>query len=851
MSRMITRNGGVRPADGSSAVTQDKAKESTLVADASAASSVKRTTDLFTEADKEALQPGGTAQGIKDAARHLLATATSDRAVLPQKEGSVASKPATGAGEAGQHQDKAEGVTAVATADKDDEDDGYLSDDPEERYEAAAKGEVAQRVRFAITLLVPVEFKMEVTRVQATLRALFGIWKKDLGVDVQTTTKFQELDVKPHQSGRLLHVRVRWGTRLVRLVALYFPGQAPPRGVFLGSAFKEVAASLPRGEDLLVAGDFNMIEDPSLDKSNRQGVTGDNNRMKQMLSDFHVKDVFREFYPDERQFTFYCRSAKVSSRIDRVLASQSLMHLVARVSHQWLPMGLTDHKYAVRKPGVKAAIDDVVRKQGEGGCTDFDKLSRCLNARLRKYDKEERKRVRQTRRALESQVDTLQRRVMADPGDDASQALLTTREAMLKRKAKTGIKELVRDGVSYSDAKAVLGKATRHFKMAFDVGSVGGDEARLLRWTPRRVLEDASAEELTRDWTEKEVRQAIRELANDKSPRKDGLPKELYQVHWESLKGPVMKMVTGLMETGDLPEVVNEAVTVLLYKKGDETDYGFLPRKRLTDAVSLVADLIDATKNKNRDWYLLLIDFEKAYDSVRRDFMLETIAKMGLPPRFVGWIEALHKDGCPLAPYLFLCAVEPLSRLVEERRLGIGEEGCERLAYIGYADDTTLLLDGEHQLKEVEQVLKEFAEASGLKVNKGKSSLLPLGCNVDKCAPDGTEFKWVKKDEAERLLGVWITPGGNGEITWEKAFDKAAGELRKWHSKYLTTGARVTIINSYVLPVFIFQAQVYPPEDLLWKRVETLIENFVSGNHADTGRHFRLWSGDLIYAPRE
>ncbi|CAI5489546.1 unnamed protein product [Closterium sp. Naga37s-1] len=192
MSRMITRNGGVRPADGLSGVTQDKVKESSLVADVSAASSVKRTTDLFTEADKEALQPGGTAQGIKDAARDLLATATSG-AVLPQKEGSDALKPATGAGENGHQQDKGEGVNAVATADEDDEDDdGYLSDDPEERYEAAAKGEVAQRVRFAITLLVPVEFKPEVTRVQATLRALFGIWK-DLGVDVQTTTKFQEL----------------------------------------------------------------------------------------------------------------------------------------------------------------------------------------------------------------------------------------------------------------------------------------------------------------------------------------------------------------------------------------------------------------------------------------------------------------------------------------------------------------------------------------------------------------------------------------------------------------------------------------------------------------------------------
>ncbi|CAI7805558.1 unnamed protein product [Closterium sp. NIES-54] len=114
--------------------------------------------------------------------------------VLGLVEGSDASKPASGAGKDGAHQEKREEVNAAAMADVDDEDDGYLSDDLEERYEAAANGEVAQRVRFAITLLVPVEFKAEVMRVQATLHALFGFWKKDLGLDVQSTTKFQELN---------------------------------------------------------------------------------------------------------------------------------------------------------------------------------------------------------------------------------------------------------------------------------------------------------------------------------------------------------------------------------------------------------------------------------------------------------------------------------------------------------------------------------------------------------------------------------------------------------------------------------------------------------------------------------
>ncbi|CAI5458366.1 unnamed protein product [Closterium sp. Yama58-4] len=492
---------------------------------------------------------------------------------------------------------------------------------------------------------------------------------------------------------------------------------------------------------------------------------------------------------------------------------------------------------------------------------------------------------------------------------EAPTALLS---AMVKsRKAKTGIKELVRNGVSHTEAKEILAAATSHFVEVFGEQSVSDGTEPVLDWTPRRVLEEASAAAISRDWTEAEVKQAIQEMANGKSPGCDGIPKELFQHQWELLRKPVMAMIEEFVSSGNLPAVANEAVTILLYKKGEETDvrnyrpitlltsvykilakvvasrmkavldqviskeqFGFLPGRRLTDAVSLVADLIETAKNEDSDWYLLLIDFEKAYDSVRRGFMLETIAKLGFPPRFVGWIEALHRDvhmrlcingwtgekiqmrkgvrqGCPLAPYLFLCAVEPLSRLVEKRELGIVEKGCERLAYVGYADDTTLLLEGEAQLAAAGAVLQDFAAVSGLKVNTGKSAVLLLGKNVEKSVPAGLGYKWVEKETAERLLGVWITPGGNAEITWEKAFDRAAGELSKWQVKYLTTGARVTIINSYIIPIFLFQAQVYPPDELLWRRVEKLVENFVSANHADTEKHFRLWSGGLIYALRE
>ncbi|CAI7861657.1 unnamed protein product [Closterium sp. NIES-53] len=74
-----------------------------------------------------------------------------------------------------------------------EEDDGYLSDDPEERYDVQGKSKVAHRISLAIVLLIPIAFKLEATRVQATLRALFNQWKKDLNMEIQATMDFQEL----------------------------------------------------------------------------------------------------------------------------------------------------------------------------------------------------------------------------------------------------------------------------------------------------------------------------------------------------------------------------------------------------------------------------------------------------------------------------------------------------------------------------------------------------------------------------------------------------------------------------------------------------------------------------------
>ncbi|CAI5501093.1 unnamed protein product [Closterium sp. Naga37s-1] len=80
-----------------------------------------------------------------------------------------------------------------AKAEDKDNDDGYLSDDPDECQDPEVLNEIAAQAGFAITLLIPFAWNKEVPRTINTVRHLLLVWGKHLSENVRTTTGFQQL----------------------------------------------------------------------------------------------------------------------------------------------------------------------------------------------------------------------------------------------------------------------------------------------------------------------------------------------------------------------------------------------------------------------------------------------------------------------------------------------------------------------------------------------------------------------------------------------------------------------------------------------------------------------------------
>ncbi|CAI5536832.1 unnamed protein product [Closterium sp. Naga37s-1] len=313
--------------------------------------------------------------------------------------------------------------------------------------------------------------------------------------------------------------------------------------------------------------------------------------------------------------------------------------------------------------------------------------------------------------------------------------------------------------------------------------------------------EDAAA--LRASWDEAEIKRALAEMASGKTLGRDGLPKELWESQWDLLGGQVMKFLKEFERTAALPAEFS-------------TVFGFLPGRSLVGAVAITADAIDAANSEGEDWLLLLVDFRKAFDSISRGYLFDVLRRMGFPDEYVKWVEGLHqgaatricndgwlgdevpvqtevRQGCPLAPYLILCAVEPLCQEAQRRQLGVDITGAGKLTYLGYADDTTFLLKGRAQLDMAEKLLCDFARVSGLAANCDKTVVMPLGRQRDEQPPPVSLLKWAARDEREG---------------------------------------------------------VPPPPDAIWEELRRLCHAFVSGGRASAGPRFILWSAELMQMRR-
>ena len=140
-----------------------------------------------------------------------------------------------------------------------------------------------------------------------------------------------------------------------------------------------------------------------------------------------------------------------------------------------------------------------------------------------------------------------------------------------------------------------------------------------------------------------------------------------------------------------ITKILSFRVQPLLSRAVLPAQVGFVPSRTIHTALDVFAAVKKAASSDEELHcsVVLLLDFAKACDTLQRPFLLSVLAWMGFCQRFVSVVAALHhnttcgfivngfhskqrvvscgvRQGCPLAPLLFILALDSVYRVLQE-----------------------------------------------------------------------------------------------------------------------------------------------------------------------------------------
>ena len=175
-------------------------------------------------------------------------------------------------------------------------------------------------------------------------------------------------------------------------------------------------------------------------------------------------------------------------------------------------------------------------------------------------------------------------------------------------------------------------------------------------------------------------------------------------------------------------------------------------------------------------------------------------------------IECSVRQGCPLCPFLYVRALEPLFRRLRDEGTnpalrGVLFAGPLSARVSAFVDDIIVFVSRHLDIKAVKKVIGEYDRIEGAKFNFDKSEGLRLGAwRNSNTVPE--PFRW--SDGHVCILGVWFGPDLQLERNWSEVQIKVNAQVRIWLSRRLSLMGRAEVCAVYIFPLIIYRLAVLP-----------------------------------------
>ena len=453
-----------------------------------------------------------------------------------------------------------------------------------------------------------------------------------------------------------------------------------------------------------------------------------------------------------------------------------------------------------------------------------------------------------------------------------------------------------------SNQQEILIEVKNYFSNLYENKDVNFEEEEL-----DSLLLDINIPKLSEDTRERleapllleELSYALKNMKNDKSPGPDGYTSEFYKFFWKDLKYFLLRSYNEGIKKGELSITQTQGI-ISIIPKGNKTrellknwrpisllnisykilsasiatrmkeildkiinedQKGFIKNRYIGENIRQLYDILDITKEKNIPGLLLLVDFEKAFDSISWKFIDKILSFFNFGPAFRHIIKTLYtnaklcviqhgvfseffkigrgcRQGDPVSPYLFIVCVEILGALIrkDDKIKGI-KIGTKEYKCLFYADDTAITLDGtELSLQNTLTLLEQFAKYSGLKPNIDKTKCIWIGSKIENTHKLCYRNNLAWSREPFNFLGVVFSTNLSEipKLNYENKIEEMKNMIHIWSKRAISTLAKITVVKSLIIPkiTHLLISLPGPSRDIL-QSIESMLYKFIWNGKID------------------